>query len=97
MLFYSHHSCHPGALVMHKRSGVVYRVRGNVSLWDMTAVLIPNDVSVADEVTEDGTFCQGVMTASSGKMKRDYLILDESKDDLPASLLAPTPSSAGGK
>jgi len=95
-LFYSHHGCHPGAIVMHKRTGAVYRVRGNVSLYDMSAVLVPNDVSPADEVTEDGTFCEGVRTASGRKLKRDYLILDEGAGPLPRSLLAPT-SSAGGK
>lgn len=80
-LFYFHHSYHHCALVMHKRTGVVYRVRSNFSLWDMTAVLVPNDVSPADEVTEDGIFCEGVRTASCHKLKRDYLILDEGKED----------------
>lgn len=79
-LFYSQHSCHVGALVMHKRTGVVYRVRGNVSLWDMSAVLVPNDI--VDEITPDGTFVDGIKTATPGKMKRDYLILDEGQPDV---------------
>lgn len=76
--FYDRYGCHPGALLLHKRTGIVYRVRGNISLWDMTAVLVPNDVQT--EVNDDGTFCEGVKTATSEKMKRDYLLLEEGED-----------------
>jgi hypothetical protein len=80
-LFYTRYGCHQGALVLHKRTGVVYRVRGNIGLWDMTAVLVPNEVCAQDEVI-DGKFCEGVKTATSDKMKRDYLILEEGRDPL---------------
>jgi len=87
-LFYGNYGCHVGALLLHKRTGVVYRARwGNIGMWDMTAVLVPNDI--VDEVNEDGTIVDGILTTTPDKMKRDYLILDEGEDPWPKSLLAP--------
>lgn len=80
-LFYVNYDCHPGALVVRKSDGVVFRVRGNVSLWDMTAILVPHaDLEPDLEVV---TFADaGVVCVKPKEFKNEFLVLDEGVDAL---------------
>lgn len=84
-LFYLNYDCHPGALVVRKSDGSVFRVKGNVSLWDMTAILIPHaDLEPNAEVeTFDDV---GMILVKPKDFKNKFLVLDEGVDELAALL-----------
>jgi len=95
-LFFAHYNCHEGALVMHKDNGAIYRVHGNVSLWDMTAVLELWDVDNDRPVLDDG----GGKIYSCAKSKEfadRFLILDPGNDRLSEALKIGLSQIAGGK
>lgn len=73
-LFHMHYDCHPGALIMRKEDGAVFRVVGNVSLWDMRAVIVQHE---DDAVTNDNA-----RVVDSKDFKAKYLILDAGVDEL---------------
>ena len=83
-LIYLNYDCHEGAIVMRKKDGTIFRVRGNVSMWDMTLILVP--VEGPDDPTsfEDS----GCVTANPKTFKRDFLVLDVGEDRLSAALRA---------
>ena len=84
-LFHLHYECHPGALAMRKSDGVVFNVVRNVSMWDMTAILVPNEnIDPNEEVHsfED----VGMILVESKQFKEDFLVLDEGKDRLSEAL-----------
>ena len=80
-LFHMHYGCHEDALVILKSNGKVYRVRGNVGLWDMTAILMPHES--ADPAAING---EGWLYMKADEFKRDVLVLDEGRDKLSEAL-----------
>lgn len=88
-VFHAHYGCHEGALVMRKSDGEVYRARGNVSLWDMTAILVPHEPAPSSLLEEwDGTDTRDWICVKSDEFKRDWLVLDEGADKLSEALSA---------
>jgi hypothetical protein len=84
-LFYLNYDCHPGSLVARKSDGVVFRVKGNVSLWDMTAILVPHTDLEPDANVE--TFDDvGLILVKPKDFKNQFLVLDEGVDELAALL-----------
>ncbi len=83
-IFYAHYGCHQGALAMRRSDGKVFYVRGNVGLWDMTAVLIPADEcppGALDDYDRDDFVC-----VKAPEFAKRYLVLDEGKDRLTEQL-----------
>ncbi len=64
---------------MLKSNGTVYRVLGNVSMWDVTAVLQPYKEEWSEERTD-------LIYVNPEQFKESFLILDEGKDKLSETL-----------
>lgn len=95
-LFFAHYNCHEGALVMRKDDGAIYRVDGNVNLWDMTAVLelwdIDNNRPIIGSDGEKIFSC-----ANSKEFAERFLILDPGNDRLSEALKLGLSQIASGK
>lgn len=79
-LFYMHYNCYEGALVMRKSDGTIYRVRGNVGLWNMTAILEPWDAENNRLMFSDEELSGARVTANSKQFAEKFLILDPGED-----------------
>ena len=86
-LFYLHYECHEGALAMRKSDGVVFNVVRNVSMWDMTAILVPND-NIDPDADVHSFVDVGMILVKAKQFKEEFLILDEGKDKFSEALKA---------
>lgn len=86
-LFYQHYDCHEGSLAMRKSDGVVYNVVRNVSMWDMTAILVPNE-NLDPDVDVQSFEDVGMILVGPQQFKQEFLVLDEGKDKLSEALKA---------
>jgi len=103
-LFYAHYGCHPEALVMRKSDGAIFRVHGNVSLWNMDAVLELWDAennrrmyNLEEISNDDGVRKKAIVVVKSKEFENSFLILDDGVDILSEALKLGLSKIASGK
>lgn len=97
-LFHINYNCHPGAIVMRKSDGAIYHVRGNVGLWNMTAILEPWDVENNKPLfTLDDEVNGAVISVNPKGFAEQFLILDEGVDHLSEALKVALSQIVSGK